>query len=199
MKKVGIFCSILLLVVLGWYTNDKACAKEYNVQAGHWWDVKRISLKKLFRYKEMELNVSNIKPNLHSHWPSSVVIEIINEEYRDKKKKEVTRVKHRISYLIGKKDRTIYKLIHEKSQDRYNFEVQKIIERLPSQILKTFDYNQNQIIFNLKPNKPNKVISIFVGSDELNTIGFGDNLNKGELYLRLVGINADVRVKYIRK
>lgn len=188
-------CITALLFVL--WTN-LSIAKTYNVQGGHWWDIKKVSLNKLFKYKDTEFNVSNIKPNLHKHWISSVVIEFKIEEYKNRKTGEVTRVRHRISYLIVRKNETIYKIMHTKSQDRYNFKARKIVKRFPSQILKTLKYRQSHITFTLKPHKLDKVITVFVNGDELGNISCTDNINRGSVYLRLVGIKADVNVKYTR-
>ncbi len=174
-------------------------AKTYNVQGGHWWDIKKISLNKLFKYKNAEFKVSNIKPNLHKDWISSVVVEFKNEEYRNRKTGKVTRVTHRISYLIVKKNEPIYKIMHTKSEDRYDFKARKIVKRLPTQMLKILNYRQSHIIFNLKPNKFDKVITVFVNGDELGNISCTDDINRGSVYLRLVGIKADVNVKYTRK
>ena len=194
-KKHKIIPSIFITIFLFLFFSHLSAAKMYNVEGGHWWDIKKISLNRLFKYREAVFNVSNIEPNLHNHWISSVVVEFKSKEPMSDDIGVVTRITQRFYYFISRKDVNFHKIMHSKSIDHYNFRTKKIVKRFAPKVFKTLHYRQNNIVFNLKPDKFNKVVTVFINGDELGRVKYSGNELEGVVFFRLVGVKAEVNVK----
>jgi hypothetical protein len=194
-KKHKIILSAFITLFLFLLLPHLSAAKMYNVEGGHWWDIKKIPLNRLFKYREAVFNVSNIEPNLHNRWISSVVVEFKSKEPMNDDIGVVTRITQRFYYFISRRDVNFHKIIHSKSIDHYNFRTKKIVKRFSPKVFKTLHYRQNYIVFNLKPDKFNKVVTVFVNGDELGRVKYSGDEIKGVVFFRLVGIKAEVNVK----